>query len=1304
VATIKTSDAMTETVRLVGVGVTDRGIGALQRFLRGLPGAPRVAIVATGLEDCGPEAIARLAASTSVPVAVVTDRTDVRAGRVYVAPMIDGVTVVDGALRVEPGTRGSVDRLLRSLAHAQGADAIGVILAGDGVDGALGLSSIKERGGLVLAQDPGDAERDELPRTALATGLTDLIAPAGELPAKIASIVAAEERAAAHPERDDAAAETLREILSLVQTRTGYELGDRRRSFVLQRVLRRVHVGGFADLAAYVRALRTDPNEIAILARALLVRVTSFFGDRELYDALEHDLVPALLRGGDRLRIWVSGCGTGEDAYALAMLICERLERLDDPPRVQIFATELDKDALARARAGRYPHTISADVAPARIDRCFRREGASLVVRKQLREMILFSEHDALRDPPFSRLDLIISRNVIGALGRIAQDRMLGLFHFALRPDRYLVVGSGEFAETVPMLFARVDDRLPVYQRRPGPVPNPTAEPGSVMPRPTPYADLSKRAFECCAVPMLLVDGELELIHIGSGAERYLSAGDPAREPNVLRAIHPGLRLELWAAIQAVREAGRLGDSRIVRLELGGQLCAVQLTARVVQAFPGGPDLFRIAFDEIDHEPSHASYNFGDDPARRELEDELNQTRHRLQATILDYEATLHELRTANEQLHRFNEELHASTEELESSKEELQSLNEEFGTVNLDLQEKMSELARAHADLQNLMTAVDVAVIFLDRDLNISRYTPPAQELFRVIATDLGRPLSHLAHRLDLPDVNGLAREVLTTLRPIERDVASDDGRRFMARVHPYRNLDGEVAGVVLKFVDVTRVEEAREALRINEERFRLALRTAPVVMFAQDRDLRYTWGYMLGGSVDFVGKTDAELFPADEADKLIAIKRHVIETGIGQRAEMSLTIGGEVAHYDFNIEPLRERDRAIGVTCAAVDVTPSKRLEMALREADRRKDEFLATLAHELRNPLAPLRAALDLQELMPEDLGAMTRSRKIMDRQVQQLVRLVDDLLDVSRITQGKIQLRFHRCPIASLIDAAIEATSSQIDAAGHQVTVSVTPPDLELECDYARLTQVLTNLLSNAVKYTPRRGQIKVTATTEGELATVCVRDNGAGISAELLPHVFDLFTQADDAGTRSPGGLGIGLNLVAKLVDLHGGRVEARSEGAGRGSEFAIHVPISQEARAGLQPVSAASRARNATGAVRRVLVVDDNEDVTGTVSEVVRMIGHEVETAHSGPAALNIAEAFHPDVVLLDIGMPGMNGYEVARALRARPHGHEVMLVAVTGWGQPQDVATAKDAGFDHHVVKPAGLATLRELLGVRAR
>jgi two-component system, chemotaxis family, CheB/CheR fusion protein len=1446
-------------MRVVGIAGAAGGLAALATLIRGLPGDAGLAIVVAthGNGTSGDGAVGLLQSRSAMPVVQIADGTPVEANHVYVAPSGSDVILLDGVLHLmepEPGNgaRAPADRLFRSLASAGGKDACCIVLSGAGSDGTIGLKRIKEHGGLTVAQDPDDAEVDEMPRSAIQTGLVDLVLPAATIPRRLLEIVrdpeaqALLDEARRHP---DAGEDPLREILTLVRVRSGHDFNNYKRATLLRRVSRRMQVTLTETVGEYLKHLREHPTELAALLRDFLISVTSFFRDAESWRALDRQVLPRLFAGrgpSQQIRIWIAGCATGEEAYSLAIFCAEHNARLADPVPVQIFATDIDEDALAEARAGRYPDTIGVDVSAERLERFFTIDGSSYRVSKEIRETVMFSSHNVLRDPPFSRLDLITCRNLLIYLNREAQDRVLGVLHFGLRPDGHLMLGSSESAESATLLFSPVDVKHRIYARRPAaaslalaPVyprqrwlpapPAPAAAPAGVE-RTFTFGELHHKLVEYYAPPSVLIGEDLDVLHVSERAGRYLTVGGGEPTRNLLRLVPEDLRLDLRAAIYGARLADRVSDSRTVRTTIDGVERIVEIKVRAFTYPEVARGTLLVMFDErpaLEAAPGARAADAPIEPMIRQLEVELHGTRDQLRTTVEQYETTVEELKASNEELQAINEELRSATEELETSKEELQSVNEELTTLNHELKDKIDEVSRANSDLQNLITSTELGVLFLDRELNVKRFTPRAQDLFNVIPGDVGRPFAHLTHKLDVDDLSDSALEVLTSLRSIERSVRSKDGRHYVAGLHPYRSVEDRIEGVVMTFLDVTQLKIAEQslaardtmlhlaeraadagvweleargrrlrmsdegfrlyglapageialdrwlgaihqgdrelvaqaiqrtilahedlsvelrvihpnrglrwlwitgrpdtrgeatssiagitidvterrrteaALRASEERFRLALRTAPVVILAQDRELRYTWGYMLGGPVEFIGKTDVDLFPPAEAALLSSLKRAVLAEGVGRRQELALTIGGELHYYDFNLEPIRnDGGQLIGVSSAAVDVTASKLGELALRDADRRKDEFLATLAHELRNPLAPLQAALDIQHLAEDDLPRIARARAIMERQVAQIVRLVDDLLDVARITEGKVHLRFHKLTVQAVIDAAVEESRPAIDAARQRLVIDLPDEPIALEADYTRMTQVVANLLSNASKYSAVGGTITLSAGVDlaGTHLVLRVKDDGSGISAEMLPHVFDLFAQADDTTGQSQGGLGIGLALVRRLVELHGGTVDAHSEGAGQGSELVVRMPLAHDLEHEEPP--AEPRVRVPPGTARRVLVVDDNRDVAESISELITMLGHTAERAHDGPSALAAFTAFAPDLVLLDIGLPGMNGYEVARRIRGAPRGAEVAIVAVTGWGQPADRARSRDAGFDHHLVKPAALAALREVVG----
>jgi PAS domain S-box-containing protein len=617
------------------------------------------------------------------------------------------------------------------------------------------------------------------------------------------------------------------------------------------------------------------------------------------------------------------------------------------------------------------------------------------------------------------------------------------------------------------------------------------------------------------------------------------------------------------------------------------------------------------------------------------------------------------------------------------------------------------------------LETALD-AVISMDHHGVITEFNPAAERSFGYRKEEaVGRQLADLIIPPDLRQQHraGLSKHLMTGEGPflnrrVETRGYHADGHEFPIEVAIIRVSDDGPPSFTGFLRDLTAKRAAEAVAQSSEERFRnLAASNTALTLYEQDRDLRYRWVFPQHPEFPDhnIGKTDDELLPPGEGAQLTSLKRRVLETGVGSREEITITLPTGIRSYDLMVEPRRDNAGAIvGVSGVAVDITERKRTEHLLRdsaarlsEADRRKDEFLAILAHELRNPLAPIRTGLELVRLAGDTPSAIAQIRPMMERQVGHMVRLIDDLLDVSRISSGKISLQRRPTPVGDLVSGAIEANRDAIGAAGIQLTVRLPEEPLLLLADSTRFVQVLSNLLNNAAKFTDAGGRIVISgqvvpANSGADELVLSVTDTGIGISSDMLPRVFDLFTQADQTRHRAQPGLGIGLALARWIVEMHEGRIDARSAGQGQGSEFTIRMPL-LDPSAGLP--REASRAVAVPAVNRRVLVIDDNADAAEMLAALVRTMSGEAETADNGLDGIRRAAAFAPDLIFLDIGMPGMDGYETCRRMRREPFGQRAVIVALTGWGQERDKQRAAEAGFDAHLTKPADPMELQRLL-----
>ena len=1311
---------------IVGIGASAGGLDALKQFFsctRDDSGLAYVVVVHLTPEH--PSMLADLLQPlVSMPVQQVTEDLPVEPNNVYVIPPGSNLSTIDSHLRLSKieqlrRERAPIDHFFDTLAETHGEHAVAVVLSGTGSDGSIGITMVKERGGLTIAQDPDEAGFDGMPRSAIASGLVDLVLPAKEMPGHIRRFIETSPRVeiaedlAGQAKHDR---QLLQQIFAQVRARGGQDFSRYKPSTVLRRIRRRMQLHHKEHLSDYLKLLQEDRGEVHQLADELLITVTQFFRDAETFAHIEKEVIPQLFAGkgtGDRIRVWSVGCATGEEAYSLAILLLEEAGRVEEPPEIEVFASDLHDNSLGRAREGLYPDTIEGYVSPERLRRFFVKEDSVYRVRKEVREIVVFATHNLLKDPPFSRLDLIVCRNLLIYLQRDTQDKVVELFHYALKPGGLLWLGSAETIDRTALFEAESKGHC-LYRRRNVPAPEPglpvfpqtmrvrpLADQESQRSEPIPsYGALHQRSVERWALPSILVDQDYRIVHISEHAGRYLRV--PGGEPsaNIFKLVREELRIELRAALHAALEHGTPQRTAALDLELEGQPRQVVMHARPSQERELA-GLCLIIFDEMDAATAAPSA----EPASARDSAELERTRERLRTVIEQYETSQEEMKAANEELQSTNEELRSTLEELETSKEELQSMNEELQTVNQENRHKVDELSQLTADLNNLMAASDIATLFLDRELRILRVTPKAGRLFHIRTQDRGRPLSDLRRLVAYEQLEEDAHSVLATLVPVQREVKGDGEEWYLTRVLPYRSTSDQIQGVVMTLVEVTDLKRAELATRKSEARFRALVTASSYSIYRMSPDWREMRELKGGGFIVDTNQPsrdwlDKYIDPEDQPMVLAAIDEAIREKRMFELEHRVRRIDGGLAWTLSRAVPLLDEQGEITEWFgAAGDVTARREMEEALREEHRRKDEFLATLGHELRNPLAPLRTGLELLAgLLPDD-PELKRVREMLERHVQHLGRLVDDLLDVARIKSGHISLQRHRLDLRDLVRDAVGDLRGPAEAAGLTLTAEHAAQPLPVEGDAVRLVQMITNLLNNAIKYTPAGGRIQVTSRSEGSDGVVSIRDSGIGLAPDQLTRIFDLFAQGPRNPAHASSGLGLGLTLARRLAELHGGSLDADSDGVGKGSEFILRLPLARNEPPAIAPAAAQADGDN-TGEPRRVLIVDDMPDIVYSLSPALQLRGHEVRQADRGEQALAIADDFEPEVVILDIGLPDMDGYTLARRLREHPATSEALLIAVSGYGQDEDRDKSRAAGIDHHLAKPADLKELEALIG----
>jgi two-component system CheB/CheR fusion protein len=1326
------------TPYVVGIGASAGGLEALEHFFDNIPRESGMAFVV--VQHLSPDFRSLmdeiLGRRTELPIHLVENGMLVECDHVYLIPPKKEMIIAGGRLLLSERDRDQelalpIDVFFRSLAQDCGSRAIAVVLSGGGSDGSRGIRAVHEAGGLVIVQDLDSAQFDGMPKTARAAGVADCVLPPQDMSRVLLEHV---NSAGRPPER---AAETsdqgMNAVYKMLEEEFGIDFTHYKPSTVTRRIDRRLHLAQSDDIDMYVKRLKGEAKELDVLYRDLLIGVTRFFRNEEAFAILEREVLPDLLRQGSHnapFRVWVAGCATGEEVYSLAILLHELTSREGQRP-FKIFATDVHHGSLELATRGLYEDEAVANVSPERLDRYFTRRGHSFQVVPDLRENVVFAHHNVIKDAPFTRIDFISCRNMLIYLQPTAQQKVLSLFHFALNRGGMVLLGPSETPGQLAHDFEIVNKQWRVYRKysdrrmqveprlqlpasrgtsgSSGPSGSGAARSG--ITRPVGRHPVSHLLGTYDALldefmpPSLLVNDRGELVHAFNGASRFLRVKDGRQGLDVFEMLDSDLRVVLMGGLaRAIKESTAV----VVKgVHVDGGLH--KITMRRVESRLGTLPHVLILFDGIDEAPQKAALpeteiNLGEVSRQQlsALEAELSYTKQSLQALTEQLEAS-------NEELQAANEELLASNEELQSTNEELQSVNEELYSVNAEYQRKIADLTELGNDMENLLSSTDIGTIFLDRELKIRKFTPQIAESFSLVSHDVGRPIETFTYAVDHPELNEDLKRVLATGERVERELRDRHNRSFFLRVLPYR-AKGAVGGVVLTLIDVSGLKAAEDALFHERYLLNSLLRSVPDAIYFKDARGRFirtnhAMAERLGlaDPREAAGKTGFEL-PSHEA----ALAMHqqdemVLRTGQAQHYKLEKRVRQDGAVEWDLVSRLPLIDAAhhiVGIIGIFRSVTEQKLSEDKIKNAVRTRDEFLAMLSHELRNPLGAIvtaMAVLQSESSAPGRASAIDpKILHILERQSTQMTRLLDDLLEASRVTQNKIELRKRVVNLGSVIEEAAEAMKGVMESRGLSFSARIAPEPIWVEGDPARLQQVHVNLLSNAAKYTPRGGHVTLEAERVDGHAVVVVKDDGVGMSKELLETAFELFVQSNRTLDRAQGGIGVGLTLVRGLVEKHGGTVVARSEGDGKGSEFEVRLPVTERSP---QEVPAQSSPHAKPPERSRILIVEDNADSRETLYTALQCSGFDCHTTVDGIEGLARMDEVLPHAAIVDIGLPGIDGLEFARRIRQDPRHEGVYLIALTGYGQDADREKALRAGFDVHLVKPAEVSTLKRVL-----
>lgn len=1237
-------------VRVAGIGGSAGGLEAFLDLISALPASTGLAyVVIQHLDPHHASMLSRiLGGATPMPVQEVTDGMRIEADHVYVIAPDTELTIEHDILRLVPRTphvpHRPLDSFFWSLAEDRESDAIGVVLSGNDADGAAGLQAIHDAGGLTFAQTPESAKFDVMPRAA-ARVADFVLTPAG-IAGQLAGIVRREAPADEGPEPQPGPADFDR-VLGLLRGLHPVDFSHFKRASIERRILRRVRLGGHHGLNRYADFLERDAAAVETLFQDLLIGVTSFFREPERFAALESVVFPAVSAGRDRsgcIRVWVPGCSTGEEVYSLAIALMEFLEGNPDPPRLSIYGTDINEQALRKARAAVYSADALKGMSAERLARFFTVVPGGYKIAKSLRELCVFAAHDLTRDPPYSRVDLLTCCNVLIYFDPDLQRRAVAMLQYALAPGGFLMLGSSENLRGAPNQLTTVSSKPLIYRKPPAPA---TGTPVSrlppvsvpVLPPPSLRAAaagageddvLLAAHFAPCGVlvneqgDILRVRGDLDpfiAIDAAVGPQRWFRL---VRHPEVLAELRPAVSsaLRKQAPVRSAEILVGDGDARrrvsfdVIPLDTHDEerrCCWIVFRWRTAQAPAGGP-------------------------MRR---NEIAGLRHALAAAVNDREHLADEAAAAAEEAQSSDEELRSTNEELETAKEELQSANDELSSLNDELQRRNTTLVRMNDDIENLLGAIEIPILFAGADLTIRRFNVTAGQALNLRSDAVGMPLREAnSGVLEESHIDAVA-SVIAGGEPVDIEAQDATGAWRLLRIRAYRTAGGTIDGAIVAVLDIDQLKQsvlaAEEAMRsatmlsqasallassLDYETTLESLTRLSTAAFADwcavdlindDGSIRHLTlshanSVLHDLALQFQQAAFLEPEHAPGAPQALRLRKSVLLTdlaaselsGIPPEAKITQLIDALGVRSLISV-PLIVRDKVLGTTTFASSRRRYDESDLHLAEelsqraataidtamlfrdaesANRYKDAFLGTVAHELRTPLTSIIGWVQLARANPD----MAKDALVnVDQSASLLRAFVEDLLDVTRIREQKLSVEMVDVDLASIVRAALEITASAASARRVAIALHLPFDPAPVRGDRVRLLQVMWNLLSNAIKFTPPGGGIDVRLEREGPDARLSVIDDGIGISADFAPHVFELYRQADASAGHMPG-LGIGLAIVAQIVSLHGGRVRVESGGIGRGSAFIVTIPVRTSGE--LPPGRRSARPRR-RGAVRR---------------------------------------------------------------------------------------------------------------------
>lgn len=959
---------------IVGIGASAGGLEAFKEFLLATPDKPGMAFVLVQHLDPTHKSllVELLGKHTKMKVSEVVDNMQVEPNNVYVIPPNKDMAILKGILYLmEPsdarGFRKPIDFFLRTLAQDQGERAVGIIMSGTGTEGTLSLKIIKGQGGLSIVQDPKTAQYDGMPMSAINAGAEDIVLSAKEIPGLLMKYAGRRNFKPVNKVPEIFTENDLLEkVFIIVRDETGCNFGEYKSSTVIRRIEKRMAINQIDRPENYIKHLQKNPEEILRLFKELLIGVTSFFRDKEIFEVLKEKIIPQIIKqklGGETIRIWVPGCSTGEEAYSLAFLFNDAIREQNKNLKLQIFASDIDNDGINLARFGVYPKTISADVSSEHLVRYFMEETSTYHIKKEIRDQVIFAVHNIIKDPPFSKQDMISCRNLLIYLNAETQGKIFSIFHYALNPSGILFLGSSESLGAWTDIYDVLDRKNRIFKRRnvlnhrkptighhlQDPLP-----PKVSLITPSKKSDQDNLAMMTerlllsnYAPACVIVNQRGDAVYFSGNTGKYLQPSPGEARFNIVDMAREGLKAPLRTIISKVRKSKKMEVRPGVKVRTNGSMQVIELCVRPIKHLHPDEDYLMITF--ADHQleiatTSEVKTKHADDITEIEvLEQELSSTKEYLRITIEELEFANEEMKSSNEELQSTNEELQSTNEELETSKEELQSVNEELVTVNSELQGKIDELDQTNDYLNNLLYSTEIGIIFLNSKLIITRFTPSMTQIINLIEGDLGRPIGDISSNLHYNNFEKDLKKVMESLISFKTSVKSKKGIWYQMQITPYRTSKNVIDGLVVTFVDITKEKLLSDELELFKSNFEHLLKKTKTVFFTQDKNLVYNSDknmfpdFQIGS---MIGQSDKGLLSEKDMLMLTQIKKKVLKTGKPVRKTLAISIGVENRYYDLTVRPIYKHEEIAGIICISTDVTEHYKVEQKLDELKNGKN----------------------------------------------------------------------------------------------------------------------------------------------------------------------------------------------------------------------------------------------------------------------------------------------------------------------------------------------------------------------------